>query len=414
MGIKSQKDLFNPIVLFFGLWGIITLLSSLHLFGLKEASNKAYIIILVGLLGFLSGFLLIQLLCKKTNIKRFSLISNNVYEINYNVMYVLLLISIIYTSFRVYRTFSLLAEGYGLFKVRLLSFEPINRSLIGLLDYYFRSYFIKGIVYICVIVAAVDYFAGKKDKKLLIMTLILVLLSSISSGGRLTMYNFIIVFLFALIIFRKNSQIQRKYIYIISVVFLSLIISMYVISIVRKKDFDLFRTLYVYFASCIPFMEYHVDIVSKTGEYVYGMGFFSGIIKPILLFLSKVGILDRPDKFNLFNELIADLQNVINLGDVRYNAFVTLFYYFYFDFGHLGVLLGSLMYGAMSGFSYLSVKKKLNYLNVAIYLLIVQGMFTSMIRWAFSVPAYVFAFGYLLFAFKKTKHRNQLEYESKE
>ena len=54
----KEKNIYNPITLFSGLWSIIFLCASMRLYGMVEYSDKALIIIASGLLSIVIGILL--------------------------------------------------------------------------------------------------------------------------------------------------------------------------------------------------------------------------------------------------------------------------------------------------------------------------------------------------------------------
>ena len=55
LGLVYEKNLYNPVTAFFGLWSVIIHAAGLCLYGMYPASTNTYIIILIGIIGFLLG-----------------------------------------------------------------------------------------------------------------------------------------------------------------------------------------------------------------------------------------------------------------------------------------------------------------------------------------------------------------------
>ncbi len=64
-----------------------------------------------------------------------------------------------------------------------------------------------------------------------------------------------------------------------------------------------------------------------------------------------------------------------------YNAYVSCFFYFYLDFGIIGVMLGSFVFGKISSIFYNLLIKNKSLLSILIYMIILQCIIDSFIRW---------------------------------
>lgn len=126
-----------------------------------------------------------------------------------------------------------------------------------------------------------------------------------------------------------------------------------------------------------------------------------GIIRMIKPILVRLGL------FSSFFEthmLAFDTQGRKLIGNsLSYNAYVTPFYYFYLDFGYLGVILFSFIYGFVCIYILNKINRKCTPLLMAIYMFVLFGLFTSMIRFQFVFFVNVIGIIYiwLVFGYKR-------------
>ena len=55
-----ERKVYNPLTIFLVLWGIICILPGLHLYDLFEFEEYAYLIVVIGALGFTIGYLIFR------------------------------------------------------------------------------------------------------------------------------------------------------------------------------------------------------------------------------------------------------------------------------------------------------------------------------------------------------------------
>ena len=111
---KKRKHWYAPDVMFLSLWALITYMSSLHLFGLFEVSNKAYLITLIGCLSYYFG------VCKSDKIKlrerSTRLKFDFLFTRNFFLISTLFLIFLDFSTFL--KTFILVQAGIDLSEIR--------------------------------------------------------------------------------------------------------------------------------------------------------------------------------------------------------------------------------------------------------------------------------------------------------
>lgn len=166
---------------------------------------------------------------------------------------------------------------------------------------------------------------------------------------------------------------------------------------VGNNDGGLLYNLYVYFCGSVPHTSLRLDTVKM--DYTYGLTLISGFIRPLML-IYKYLVGNFPEIYQRTLDIGLTLQSPVYITDVKsFNAFVLPFYYFYNDFGVLGVITDSFIYGIFSGIVFFRFKKVPQKINLAKYLLIIIYIYTSMIRFSPSIVYFAFAYFYINFCF---------------
>ena len=97
--------------------------------------------------------------------------------------------------------------------------------------------------------------------------------------------------------------------------------------------------------------------------------------------------------------------------DASCNAFVTCFFYFYSDAGIAGVVLGSSIFGWLSGKIESAAIRYTNNKNVLFYLLFSQAIIKMFVRFELGNAAYIIAFIYLWLLIKRDHYDDAGQYE---
>lgn len=420
---KSENKWYNPVTIFYIVWGLILIMYELRLYGLFEVSYLTYSVISLGLLFFFIGYLVNNREHRIIRITSMSKIRNihmpTHEEINYKIARIAACIVLIYFILEGIETLKLIKLGYSLFDIRtaLQGYTKYDfteqltglRSQLGIFYTVILSMYNSLLVLICI-----DFFAGKRDKWLIGMTVACLLVKSMKEGSRVTLFSFIIYFIFAMIIYRKSIKISRKIKKIITISVLFLIIAMVSISIIRLKKMQktLFEEIYLYFTCCIPLLDYWINTLNNNLiKYTHGATSLYGIVQiPVLIIQVLYG--HSIEWYRAGAQAIADTETFITVRDASYsyrsNAYTTLFYYLYKDAGLLGVAVGSTIFSTVCTSVYKRVIFGLNKSIkservVYIYLLLIQAMILSFVRSYFAVASFSFAFGFA-FLFISKKH----------
>jgi oligosaccharide repeat unit polymerase len=415
-GYIIERNIFNPITLFFTYWaGVLLLVIFGGYYGANVTSTKAYLIIFIGLVSFYVGCLFYYRIDKKYELKQ-GIEDKGAYdyELRYKLLYVIYGIVILFLLYNSKTIFEILKEGGSFKDVRKLytNREEYNIVRKSPLNVVFKNFVSTPVVYLSLPVAVVDFFSGKRNKPLLYMTFTMALLWFINSGGRSVLLWLAMYFVIAMLIYRKQFKLSKKIIYIVGGLVLALTLLLLFTTSLRKGAFSLVREVFIYFAAPIPHFDYRISVINEMYPNVFGFGVSSlnGFIYPILFFLNNLGLMPYPDAYLLIRHLsFEELETVVDIG-VRMNAFATMFYQLYLDGRILGVVVGSSVFGAICNWAYVKMKSTMNQFMVVFYLVLIQKLLFSVVRFYYYQPSHAIGLVLLFFIFKKTmKPPMQLE-----
>ena len=160
------------------------------------------------------------------------------------------------------------------------------------------------------------------------------------------------------------------------VLIILLCVIIYRITLMRNVEADVFTNMYAYIAGCMPLLTLHLnDAISSLRT--YGAMSLNGFLYPI---------------FFVFNYL-----------HITMNAYVTLFYYFYIDFGYFGIALGSFVFGFLCMKSYKSWKRNGNVRSLVTYLILIQFIVFSVARIYTGLSTRALSLVWLFLLFRKVR-----------
>ena len=414
----KEKNVYNPTFFFCLFFGIISLLSGLRLYGMVATSDIIYFIIIVGLVSFFIGYLLATKL--RIKLKSFTLRNNGQFKhdriINNKILYCLIIFSIIFTCYRFASVFSLMRRGVSLDMIRLAYYgyevEGFGVSkLVSTIEMYINTPILFIAMPIFSIVISNKKYRTTFPKILLILIFIDILISQIVTGGRVYLFVFIMELLFALLIENKGkiTSILKKY----KFVFLIILIILYVMSILTAnrgnplEQRSIFKSLYLYFCGGIPNFSYNIDYIS--GYSGNGLTLIAGWLNIIFSVLdSLLGVnFHILDGIYKINEIVG--TNVLQITPMdTYNSFVTMFCYFYADFGFVGIIFETIIFSYVVNCFYFQMKRnQYSLYSVAWYLLVFHGLLMSFIKYPYiTVNIFVAPF-IMLLIFKKTRKEDK-------
>lgn len=405
-GLLYQRNIYNPLTLFCGFMSGITILSSLQLYKMNDISEISYIIMILGIFGFFVGTLTVNFVNKKRVSQAQNFDQNQMNSLNEKFIFIAVLSMTIFSISRFLTILPLLLKGYALDYIRLIYFGNefngigINRST-AIIEMFINLPLFYGIIPII----SIDIISRGRNigRFTIILTIIWISLSTIVSGGRATIYIVAIVLFFSALIYNKRLKLTRKTKISLVIFLFASIVFMFIMTINRTQsgEYNILYSLYVYFAGCLAHMSYRLETIDFSYFQTFGLTFLSGALRPLMLIYKWI-FGDFPQVYQRTLDIGVELQSAVDIGTGKtFNAFVPSFFYFYFDFGYIGVFVESLLYGIICQYFYIKMKLKLTVRNAALYLLIIQGMLTSMIRFPFILVYYTYAFIVILFLTKQ-------------
>lgn len=417
--IRKTRRTINSLSLFTVIWIIMVLFAKIRLFDLNESSWQAYLVVDLGAIFFSAAFF----------ISLFGKFSRKTLSVGNSTGDSLLALKGLegreLVNFRLYIVLFIIVSFFQIiFARRAVSIYLINRSLRSI-HYAVRQYDESGIVhsglektiswsivqpfvYASIPISLTAAFAKIKHyKSILVMSVFLSITYIISHAGRIIIVDYIVYLLVLMQAFRItiSKRTKRRILY-----FATGALAVVVIMTASRRNLELssdfyknsfLREIYEYFAIPIPQLSYWMEKIENSKVYSSGIGFFNGfLVFPIHVF-GRIG-LNASKYYNIIKEIDATEQfyTYAAFNSKSFNAFVTAFFFFYADFRYVGVIIESFVFGFVSG----QIEKSLGkgtYFSFVLYLMFLQSIARSFVRWQFYNVAYVFSFLFVFLCCRK-------------
>lgn len=401
LSIVKTKKWVNPASILLIIWVIIISLSRMGLYGLNATDEKFYYLIFIGLISFFVGFILPKgkkrVVINRSRAGTFSFDTEENMKLNYRVCYVALICCILIT----------------LYKLKDLGFDFSNITLFGELNragygsklanmlYEFIAYPLYN-TFVCVTV--VDFFFGRKDKWLIILTSIMCLAWMLVSGGRIAVIRLLVSIIICMSLKTSAKQKLAKVFSNIKFLVASAVACAIFVHFTVLKGFEPLFNFYTDFAIQPKMFQYWAEKIN--GQYAYGAASLFGFIYPFLYIVkNSLGLTKIPLGAAVYENIENTFNNWITLGtSYMCNAYTSCFWYLYYDGRIVGIVIGMLLWGNVCKNV---LKNTLNYptiKNISIYILITIGVIYSFTDMEFSKANYVLAFLFISkICFCKTK-----------
>ncbi|WP_065219521.1 MULTISPECIES: O-antigen polymerase [Butyricimonas] len=377
---RKRRDLWNPASVFLFLWALVVYLASLRLYNLIDISTKAYVFVLIGVVSFFIGSLF------GDNLRLSKKRVNQWYEINYNRMNIASIIIIVFSLFRILFILKLLSGGYSWWEIRLMSTSEeggLGTLKGGNVSMFVHDCIIAPLMYLIVPTLFAELLVGARNKKFMILAVAAMTCYSISTVSRAVWAFSILYILFIVLLYRReyrfSKKVKRMMKYGIFVVFLLCII-IYRITLMRNVEADVLTNMYSYITGCMPLLTLHLEEMTSSIR-TYGAMSLNGFLYPIFFVCNYLHIFPYPEAFVDAQFVKNSLEVFMPLSPhITMNAYVTLFYYFYIDFGYFGIFLGSFTFGYLCMKSYKCFKRDGDIRSLVLYLILMQFIVFSVAR----------------------------------
>lgn len=399
---RKKKNFCNPASVFLFEWALVVYLSSLQLYNLIDISSKAYLFVLIGVVSFFIGSLFGDNLRLKKGIGR-------VYKIDYTRMNIASIIIILFSLFRILFIVKLLSGGFSWWEIRLMSTSGeggIGTLKGGNVSVFLHDCVIAPLMYLIVPTLFAELLVGARNKKFILLSLIAMTCYSISTVSRAVWAFSVLYILFIVLFYRKkyslSKKVKRMMKYGIFIIVLLCVI-IYKITLMRNVEADIFANMYAYIVGCMPLLTLHLNEAISSIR-TYGAMSLNGFLYPIFFVLNYLHIYSYPDAFVDAQFVKESLEVFMPLSpDITMNAYVTLFYYFYIDFGYLGIALGSFVFGYLCMKSYKYLKQNGDIRSLVLYLILMQFIVFSVARIYTGLSTRALSVVWLLFLFHKVQ-----------
>lgn len=326
--LKLKNKAITPGFIYTAIWGFCGVTSIYNGVGLLKPRISIHCFVIISII--IANVIYI-FFSKKTEKKEIK--NDNILNVNYKIIYIISIIAIILIMPNLIQTIKIIiTKGFDLKYIR----DNVYLEMTS----FFTKNIPNAIFNAVAIFTAIELCMGKK--KTLWITIINIAIYTITYGGRLLMFNFMIYIFAAYIILGKRLKVKIKKRYIVSIVLLIVLITYF-----RNTNIkSLFNSFVKYFVGPLSFLEY---ILRNPGKYdlfeTYKLGYmsFAFLIEPIILFVKLFFGASIKVPSYYFN---IHAQNFVNISGItkiqKYNNNTTYFYHFLLDYGWFGFIMAPL------------------------------------------------------------------------
>lgn len=432
LSVAQNKKINSPLNFLNILFSAILIGASLGLFGMSKDSDDAALIVALGMLFLNIGFYVGESILKQkqSSFKPSSFQTEEGEDVNHIVLALMFAAMVYFSIYYIFQTIQLFARGYSLNMVRMFYFnhdlmeQAAGIEVNGLVGYG-TVYLYTPIQHVFYALTALIWFYPNfmKNspfwrKSIPIVSVLNIVVAMLTNGGRLVVYYLLICILMTFVSKRKlkeniepdrieqkkSKKGNRRRTLIIFASFGVLFYIAYRVSQTREEGnaaYSLVKSIYMYFCGCIPNLQVKFQNI-YSNDYSYGVTLVSGLIRPIftgLRFLLGVPI---PGVFVVGDSYLSAASHTDIIGEgMTYNAFVTMFYFFYRDLGFIGIVLESFIAGMV--FSMIYNRAGFSAKRFVLYLILMQGVSMAFIRWQIMSVGYAISFYYAMLLFSRNR-----------
>ena len=394
---KKEKDFLHPIFLFCLFWAFINSLVVLNFFDFYYPSDNVFILSFVGCSSFFASFILYN----SDNFKKNFFTKNKEHFLRKKLLDILLIITIIYMLYRLCLTLNLIFDGKSLDYIRRLSLGYNNSLVANKVFYLYNSFINKTLIELVFPIIGCIELGKNRNYKYLLCSLFLMILNTACTGGRFSLYYFIIIFTYTVLIYYDNLKDFIKKNFKIIILILSFVIVLLIFFTILRSSTSFLTHFCTYFSGAFYNLSVRLENLNENFSHTYGASSFLGVFRTIFVFTDNLNILPYPEWFNYVVD-ISSVENFIKLSDtIKFNGYVTPIYSFYLDGGFIGVIIGFFSSGFISSIIYNKYKNNKDPLLFAWLLVIILGIFTSMVVFPFTRQNFVISIILFRVLFKK-------------
>jgi len=413
LGKTMEKSWVNLLTFFSLMWAVIVFSASLELYGMNSVSWRPYVLIGLGVISFTVGYSIFY-----HHPFRFSFGHNKKHNCTDYIFRNRLFSILIIVTFFVWlilacRTLQLLYTGVSYSYIRDI-YGGLNEkySLIQnrYIDTIIKLFFVPS-VYIIMVKTIYSFFSKKFKWYVYAISIVLLITYCLSTGSRQILFILMIQLMFMLFLKHNNHRIfniSKKMKTRIAILIYVAIIGIIAITVNRptRSQNIVWTHNMSYYAYCslpVPMADYWMSVIDYEKFRSHGVAFFRGVLS----LLSRLPI-PFPSEYYNISDIISTCANtyVPMFGTKTYNAFLSVFFYFYMDFGYIGVIVFSAIYGIITASIYRNFKIYTNEFTSVLFLIFIISIIKSFARWEFAQADYIMMFILLRLLYKKDYSNN--------
>lgn len=400
LALVKEKNVINPVTIMCSLWGGINILSSMQLYGLYDAKSEVYGYISLGVFFFLVGYIFaIFPISKRKKYRTNTITIYKQYQLRKQRCFAFLIACLFFLGFKVIQYSEVISQsGFSLGSIQA-SVQQATMSFSGVLN---AIYFLIVNPMLLALPAAViseHYMRGKKTM-LFALCVALCVLRVIISGGR---QAFIQIFFYTFValcfskdakrkkcVKKKNSQKKKLYGAILGAFVVLLLLTI-------SRTSAIIKTIYLDFAMQPTMLEIWIEKINNTGEKSYGVMTLLGLIYPLCYIVKNFfGLNGIPHVVQMAYDMrMVTMSEWVSIGpNLIANAYVTCFWYFYYDAGVFGIILGMFVCGYIACKMYKKAKSNPTSKNVCSYMFVAMAIFYTFGDFYPSNPYFVLGYLY--------------------
>lgn len=267
-----------------------------------------------------------------------------------------------------------------------LSFAAVRINFFGANNFssVYESLFLRqmpmgmlnGMILLCTFVSF-----EKKQYKYLIIAAIDTLIVSLVAGGRysimLLLYSILIMWINDPTIL-SNIQWIQKYKKLIKRFGITIFALLMLLTANRGQA--IFKAIFLYYSGSLSFLDYILEYPERfaLNQHMHGYMMFGFLFEPIVLLMKVLNLTDAKIPSYYFNIYCQDYYDIGDgIHSVLINANTSILYYYFRDFGFVGVLIGAVLVGSLTVFFFNKWKSMGDVLSGVMYLFMCNVLFNS-------------------------------------
>lgn len=404
---KMNRNLLEPTCFFGIIWGIICIGSQMRLFGFTGADTYCYVLIGIGILCFFIGssffidkqqvisFEIGQVQRKKT--------SNSV---NTTLLWVMLIIIFVYTCWKFVLALPYIMMNNSLGYVRTIYLQVGGGITLNAFDYLINTFIIAGFRLTCEVIIINELIARRKVGRLMLCFLAVIIgMNVLLSGGRMILLDFGMYVVFSILLNGFKVKIKLSAWQKIAILCggAVVIFAMIYITKDRQGNISVVESVYGNFFGGVSLFNTIVHDVLEN-NWTWGVMFGYAVISILWIPLNYILGIPYPEAFSTYDLLISPFYSV---GNTTMNAYTTCWLFFYSDFRIPGLIMFSIIFGIIAGNSYRRFEMTRSGSDTCIYMIMLNVMVYSIIRWQLCNSSYVLAIVLIPFIYKSCSKKTE-------